>query len=366
MRAAVNSPALLRDARLAARVARLRYVDADEPGFTRVRRGAGFRYLTPDKRELRAPKALGRIAKLAIPPAWRNVWICQSENGHVQATGVDARGRKQYRYHAAWRATRDEAKFHDIIAFGHALPSLRAKVARDLRQPRLSKQKVLATIVSLMQRTAIRVGNDEYAASNGSYGLTTLLDRHARVSPTQVEFRFRGKGGKPHSVKLSDRKLAAIVKRCRDIPGQRLFQYQTSSGRYRSVTSSDVNRYLRELTGAPFTAKEFRTWAGTVKAVLELAKAEASAHATLRAAKSALSKAILSVANHLGNTPNICRKCYIHPAVLEAHGRNDLKKSFESQLLHSRRRSGLSREEAAVLSCLERWAAREKAIGRAA
>jgi DNA topoisomerase-1 len=300
---------------------------------------------------------LARIAKLAIPPAWSKVWICQTDNGHIQATGSDARGRKQYRYHPAWRKIRDEAKYHDIIAFGHALPALRAKIGRHLRQPGLSKQKVLATLVDVMQRTSIRVGNDEYVASNGSYGLTTLLDRHARVSATQVEFRFRGKGGKPHSLKIADRKLAAIVRRCRDIPGQRLFQYQGPRGEYHAVTSSDVNRYLRELAGAPFTAKEFRTWAGTVKAVLALAQAEATASAALRSSKSALTRAVLSVSEHLGNTPSICRKCYIHPAVLEAHGRGDLKRTFESQMLRSRPGPGLSREERAVLHCLERWAA---------
>lgn len=309
---------------------------------------------------------LARVAKLVIPPAWTRVWICQTQNGHIQATGFDARGRKQYRYHAAWRKIRDEAKYHGIIAFGHALPALRAKVARDLRQPGLSKRKVLATIVSLMQETAIRVGNDEYAASNGSYGLTTLLDRHARVSPTRVEFRFRGKGGKPHSVKLADRKLAAIVRRCRDIPGQRLFQYEQGPGKYHSVTSSDVNRYLRDISGLPFTAKDFRTWAGTVKAVLALAEAEVEASGALRAAKAALARAVLTVSQHLGNTPAICRKCYIHPAVFEAHDRNDLKQTFSSELLHARRTPGLSREERAVLNCLERWAASGKRSARAA
>jgi DNA topoisomerase I len=356
----------LHDPKLAARVARLRYVDAGEPGFTRVRRGSGFRYLTPDKREVRSPKLLARIAKLAIPPAWSNVWICQTDNGHIQATGVDARGRKQYRYHLSWRRVRDEAKYHDIIAFGHALPALRAKVERDLAQPGLSKRKVLATIVSVMQGTSMRVGNEEYATANGSYGLTTLLDRHAQVSASGVVFRFRGKGGKPHSIKLADRKLAAIVKRCRDIPGQRLFQYQSGSGAYRSVTSSDLNRYLKELTGAPFTAKEFRTWAGTVRAVLALAQAEAAATRTLRATKAALTRAVLSVSQHLGNTPSICRKCYIHPAVIEAHSRDELKSTFEAQWLRARSRPGLSREERAVLDCLERWAATETASSRAA
>jgi DNA topoisomerase-1 len=321
-----------------------------------VKQGKRFRYSTPDGRQVKNSKVLARIAKLVIPPAWTQVWICQTENGHIQATGIDARGRKQYRYHAAWRQVRDEAKYHDIIAFGHALPALRARVEQDLKRPGLSKQKVLATIISLMQETAIRVGNDEYAAANRSYGLTTMLDRHAIVSPTRIEFRFRGKGGKPHSVKLADRKLAAIVKRCRDIPGQRLFQYEHAPGKYRSVTSSDVNRYLQDITGEPFTAKEFRTWKGTVKAVLALAEAEIEASATLRAAKAALTDAVLTVSQHLGNTPAICRKCYIHPAVLEAHGRNELKKAYSSQLLRARRSPGLSREERAVLNCLERWA----------
>lgn len=309
---------------------------------------------------------MARIRALAIPPAWQNVWICATPDGHIQATGHDVRGRKQYRYHASWRVTRDQAKFHELVAFGHALPSLRSRVTRDLSEPGLNKRKVLATVVTLIQRTCIRVGNDEYASSNGSYGLTTLLDRHARIGPGGIEFRFRGKGGKEHAISVADRKLAAIVKRCRDIPGQRLFQYRNERGGYRAVSSTDVNRYLHELTGAPFTAKEFRTWTGTVHALLALVRG--GPHLTSSAAKRAALEAITHVSSHLGNTPAICRKSYIHPAVFESHFSGELKALFTAELARARRqvRRGLTLEERAALACLERWAIPKARLARSA
>ena len=347
---------LLRDSPLAARAARLRHVSPDEPGFLRRRRGANFEYLDQRGKRLTLAAHLARIAALAIPPAWQNVWICATPDGHVQATGQDARGRKQYRYHAAWRSTRDRAKFHELVPFGRALPSLRLRVARDLAQPRLNKRKVLGAVVTLIERTCIRVGNDEYAVSNGSYGLTTLLDRHAKFGPAGVQFNFRGKGGKLHSIAVADRKLARIVKRCRDIPGQRLFQYIDERGAHRAISSTDVNRYLREATGMPFTAKEFRTWQGTVHALLVLGRS--GPHASQAAAKRAALQALTVVSSHLGNTPAICRKSYIHPAVFEAHFNDELKSLFTSELARARRQGprGLSPEERAALACLERWA----------
>jgi DNA topoisomerase I len=345
----------LRDSALAAKLARLRHVSAEEVGFQRVTWRKCIRYLDTSGLPLKHPEHLERIRRLAIPPAWTKVWICKSHNGHLQATGYDARGRKQYRYHAAWRSTRDQAKYHELVAFGHVLPTIREKLARHVAEPTLSKRKVLAAVISLMQLTSIRVGNDQYAHANGSFGLTTLLDRHALVRSGNVQFRFRGKSGKAHVIQVDDRRLARVVKRCRDIPGQRLFQYWDPRGRRRAITSTDVNRYLAEISGHPFTAKQFRTWSGTVRAVLELSRAEA-AH-SVSTAKRALLRAIESVSSHLGNTTSICRKCYVHPAVIQAHLEGSLARVYTSELTRARRYRirGLSPEEAAVLACLERW-----------
>jgi len=362
---AQSSPSrLLRDSQRAARAAHLRHVSPDEPGFYRARRGSKVHYFTADGARVTSARHLARIARLAIPPAWERVWICATENGHIQATGFDARGRKQYRYHPAWRSTRDEAKYHDLIAFGHALPRLRALTAKHLAEHTLSKRKVLATVVTLIERTAMRVGNDEYAQHNKSYGLTTLLDRHAHISSRGVEFRFRGKSGKLQAVTLADKKLAAIVKRCRDIPGQRLFQYLDERGVHRAITSTDVNRYLAELTGSPFTAKEFRTWAATTHALRTLAAG--GPHTSRAAAKRALIRAIVETSTTLGNTPAICRKSYIHPAVCESHLAGELSALFRAQLARGRKIQGLSREESAVLACLEHWAAEIPALARCA
>ena len=349
-----DSSSLLRDSDRAARAARIRRVSSGEAGFHRRRVGKCFHYLNEAGQRVTQPKQLSRIVSLAIPPAWRDVWICRTQDGHIQATGVDARGRKQYRYHSAWRSVRDLAKYGEIVAFGHALPQLRERVARDLGRRPLSKEKVLAAIVALLQRTSIRVGNDEYAVSNGSYGLTTLQDRQARIHGAHVSFNFRGKGGKHHAVEVLDRKLARVVKNCRDIPGKRLFQYVDERGRQRSVSASDVNRYLREATGYAFTAKEFRTWQGTVQAAMHLVRSDRCT--SLRAAKRALKAAVEAASLQLGNTAAICRKAYVHPAVFEAFLDGSLKSELSAQLARAERKSlaGYSPEEWAVLAWLER------------
>jgi DNA topoisomerase I len=336
---------LLRDADAAARAAHLRYTRANEPGYTRKKSGAGFAYFDAAGRRLKNAAVIARIRALAIPPAWTRVWISQSPHGHIQATGRDARGRKQYRYHERFRATRDAAKFEHILRFGETLPRLRRALARDLSRERLEKSKVVAAIVELMQRTCVRVGNDCYAEANGSYGLTTLKDGHARISGQEVRFKFKGKGGKVHEVALSDRRLARIVKRCRDVPGQRLFQYEDERGGYHPVTSTDVNEYLRQVTGEPFSAKDFRTWAGTLLAVHVLGQAEpgASQRATKQQVKSALER----VSAQLGNTVAICRKSYVHPAVIDQYSAGALRSSVEraSRAAHQHPIRGLKAPE---------------------
>jgi DNA topoisomerase-1 len=351
--AVIRRSALLRDSVAAARAAQLRYVGTDEPGYRRRRRGRGFVFVRPDGTLVKEPRQLARIRALAIPPAWQDVWICMSDSGHIQASGRDARGRKQYRYHARWREVRDEAKYHEIVLFARALPKLRQRMERDLLGTKLTKAKVVATVLRIMEETHFRVGNDCYAAANQSYGLTTLLDRHARISSGKVEFRFRGKGGKPYRTELCDRRLAAIVKRCRDIPGQRLFQYVDESGAYRAITSTDVNSYLRSAMGSAFSAKELRTWAGTVAAALLLGEEPAPRSAS--AAKRTVARAIEAVASKLGNTPAICRRCYVHPVILDAYADGALRANFAPLLQQAeKRRSGRLRpEEEAVVALLE-------------
>jgi DNA topoisomerase-1 len=301
------------------------YVSDDTPGFTRVRRGEHFAYRDTQGKILKDKDEIQRIRQLAIPPAYTQVWICPLRNGHLQATGRDARGRKQYRYHAGWREQRDENKFDRMEAFGMALPRIRARVARDL-QPRrgqpLGRTLVLATLVRLLDTTFLRVGNDEYARDNGSYGLTTLRNPHAGVRGSVLQLRFRGKSGVMQNVRLDDPKVAAVVRRCQQLPGQELFQYEDENGQARTLGSSDVNDYLAEISaprgkaggGEKFTAKDFRTWHGTVQA-LELTRLACSASASTPSGYSA--KAVLAeVAGLLGNTPAVCRKSYIHPAVM--------------------------------------------------
>ena len=333
-----------------AKAAGLRYVTDDEPGIRRRKRGEGFTYLDSQGRTLKDPRQLERIRKLAIPPAWTDVWICARSNGHLQATGRDARGRKQYRYHADWRQARDETKFGRMAAFGEALPKIRQRTERDLALPGLPREKVLATVVRLLETTLIRVGNKEYARQNNSFGLTTLRDRHVDVSGSTLRFEFRGKSGKDLSVEIQDRRLARIVKQCRDLPGQRLFQYLDDEGVRQSVSSEDVNAYLRETTGEDFTAKDFRTWGGTMLALSALL--EAGPCETERDANKAVVEAIKRVAGELGNRPAICRKYYVHPVVIETFVQGSL-----AEVLAARERgdsNGLGRLEAQVLYLLSR------------
>jgi DNA topoisomerase-1 len=299
-----------------ARAAGLRYVTDDGPGLRRRKRGKGFTYVDPQVRTVRDAPTLERIRKLAIPPAWTDVWICPRANGHLQATGRDARGRKQYRYHADWRQVRDETKFGRMIAFGDALPKIRERIDRDLSQRGLGREKVLATVVKLLETTLIRVGNREYMLQNNSYGLTTLRDQHVDVEGSTLRFEFRGKSGKEHAVEVHDRRLARIVRQCRDLPGQKLFQYLDESGDRQSVSSEDVNDYLRETTGEDFSAKDFRTWGGTVLALSALL--EVGGCDSEQEANHAVVEAIKHVAGQLGNRPAICRKYYVHPVVIES------------------------------------------------
>jgi len=299
-----------------AKKAGLRYSSDTKSGITRQRSGKEFRY-HQNGRLLRDRPKLKRIARLAIPPAWTDVWICPDENGHVQATGRDARGRKQYRYHSDWRAQRDANKYEHMKDFAAALPTIRRKVKRDLALPGMPRDKVLATLVRLMEMTLIRVGNEEYARHNGSYGLSTLKNHHTKVSGEKVAFRFRGKSGRTHEISVHDRALAKIVRRCQHMPGQDLFVYQDESGETRDVRSEDVNNYLRDITHTDITAKDFRTWAGTVLTAIALRELEAASG--MRQAKSNISAAITAVSKALGNTPAVCRNCYIHPSVVESY-----------------------------------------------
>jgi DNA topoisomerase-1 len=299
-----------------AKAAGLRYVTDDGPGLRRKKRGTGFTYADPQGRTVKDAATLARIRKLAIPPAWTDVWICPRANGHLQATGRDARGRKQYRYHADWRRVRDETKFGRMIAFGEALPKIRERTDQDIAQRGLGREKVLATVVKLLETTLIRVGNREYMKQNNSFGLTTLRDQHVDVEGSTLRFEFRGKSGKDHSVEVHDRRLARIVKQCRDLPGQKLFQYLDETGERQSVSSEDVNSYLRETTGEDFSAKDFRTWGGTVLALSALL--EAGGCGSEREANHAVAEAIKHVAGQLGNRPAICRKYYVHPVVIDS------------------------------------------------
>ena len=322
-------------------------------------------YLGPDGAVVRDPDDLSRIRALAIPPAWKEVWICPVDNGHLQATGRDSKGRKQYRYHSHWRQTRDEAKYSKVMAFGRSLPAIRRRVRRDLRLPGLPREKVLATVVRLLESTLIRVGNIEYARENGSFGLTTMRRRHVRVRGSSLAFQFRGKSGRFHRISIEDRRLAKIVKRCRDIPGHELFQYLDEQSEPKTIDSSDVNEYLREITGQDFTAKDFRTWAGTLSAATALQKT--SAFASEREAKRNIVQVIEAVAQELGNTPAICRKCYIHPAILDAYleGVTLMRHNRSTGSGNDRSAtpiSGLRSAEAALLSLL-RLQARRAPIG---
>lgn len=349
------------DAAESAHVAGLRYVSDAQPGIRRKKSRGGFRYAAPDGSPVRDEVTLARIRSLAVPPAWTDVWICPHANGHIQATGRDAKHRKQYRYHPKWREVRDETKYTRMVAFGEALPAIRRRVEEDLSRRGLPREKVLATVVRLLETTLIRVGNDEYARDNKSYGLTTMRDRHVDVEGASVVFHFHGKSGKKHRIDVHDRKLAGIVKRCRDIPGYELFQYIDEDGERQAIDSADVNAYLREVTGEDFTAKDFRTWAGTVLATLALQEFEQ--FDSDAQAKRNIVRAVERVAERLGNTPAVSRKSYIHPAVIDAYLEgtmlDTLRSRTEQELRHEL--PNLSPEEAAVMVLLQQRLARESA-----
>ena len=341
------------DQRDAAESAGLVYASDEQRGVTRERANGGFSYLKANGDPVHEEATLERIRKLAIPPAWTDVWICPKANGHIQATGRDARGRKQYKYHPQFREVRESTKYEHMMEFARALPAIRAKLAEHMALRGLPREKVLATVVHLLESTLIRVGNDDYARTNKSYGLTTLRNSHVKVQGSELRFQFKGKSGKTWRLQVKDRRIARIVKACQELPGQELFQYLDENGELKDVTSADVNVYLKEITGRDITAKDFRTWAGTVLAALALQEFEA--FDTQAGAKQNLRAAIEGVASRLGNTPTICRKCYVHPEVLAAYAEGTLllgiKDRVEAELRDDL--ASLRPEEAAVLGLLE-------------
>jgi DNA topoisomerase-1 len=338
----------------AAKAAKLRYVTDRAPGISRTRGPEGFTYRTPDGAEITDESEIARIRKLAIPPAYENVWICRDPNGHLQATGRDARGRKQYRYHPRWRPVRDETKYHRMLAFGAALPKIRTQVAHDLALQGLPRRRVLAAVVRLLEKTLARVGNEEYARDNKSFGLTTLRNRHTRVQGSRVKFDFRGKHGIEHHLELQDRRLANIIARCRELPGQHLFQFVDQDGARHDISSQDVNDYLAEISGEDITAKDFRTWAATNLAALALHEFERF-DSEAKNKKNVL-RAVEAVAGLLGNTPSVCRKCYIHPAIFDGYLDGSLVEALKRRADAALEdpQSGLTAEEAAVTAFLSR------------
>jgi DNA topoisomerase I len=351
-----NGLDLITDPVQSAKSAGLRYVTDAKPGIARLRHGKSFRYTGPDKTPIRDQETLKRIKSLVIPPAWQQVWICTIPNGHLQATGRDARGRKQSRYHPRWRQVRDETKYERMLLFGAALPLIRHRVEHDLARPEMPREKILATIVRLMETTFIRVGNEEYARTNHSYGLTTMRNKHVAIEGAQVHFTFDGKSGVKHEIDVSDRRLARIVRQCRDLPGYELFQYLDAEDACHSIDSADVNDYLREIAADNFTAKDFRTWAGSVLAHTMLQQFEPFENETQ--AKRNIVEAIKSVAKQLGNTPSVCRKCYVHPAVIDSYLGGRMMQTLEAQVAEkveeeaAALEAGLRKEEQALLHLL--------------
>jgi DNA topoisomerase-1 len=349
-----------RDPGKAAQLAGLRYVNDSTAGFQRAKSGKGFKYRSASGGTVTDESVLARIKRLAIPPAWTDVWVCSYENGHIQATGRDAKGRKQHRDHPRWREVRDENKYFRMMQFAKALPKVRKRVEQDLARGNLPREKVLAVLVKILETGLIRVGNEEYERQNHSYGLTTLKDRHAKISGAAIRFQFKGKSGKEHAVNLTDARVSKIVKRCQELPGQELFQYRDEDGNVQDITSTDVNDYLREVSGGEFTAKDFRTWAGTVLAAMALQ--EYQKFDSQAQAKKNVVKAIESVAKQLGNTPTICRKCYIHPAIIDAYFNGNVIAAMKVRARKQFARAHKLRpEEGAVLALLqERLAAEER------
>jgi DNA topoisomerase-1 len=362
---AVDCGDIVVDPVISARMAGLRHVDDRGPGIRRKRAGKHFSYIGVDGAPIHDPNELKRIKSLAIPPAWTDVWISPSARGHIQATGRDARGRKQYRYHPRWREIRDDTKYHRMIAFGQALPRIRERINHDLALRGLPREKVLATVVRLLEGTLIRVGNEEYARENRSYGLTTMRNRHVDVEGSTLRFHFKGKSGVKHDVGIRDRRVASIVKRLRELPGQHLFQYVDDDSTQQEVTSEDVNAYLYEITGEHFTAKDFRTWAGTLLAATALQEFESFDSETQ--AKKNIVQAIESVSQRLGNTPSVCRKCYIHPeiinAYLEGSTLHTVRELVEQEMSESL--GDVASEEAAVMALLRQRLARDEEARKA-
>jgi DNA topoisomerase-1 len=350
-----------------AKAAGLRYVNTKKPkpGIRREKAGDEFRYIAPDGTVIDDPNKLQRIKALAIPPAWTEVWISTDPRGHIQATGRDAKGRKQYRYHPKWRAVRDETKYGRMMAFGQALPQIRERVAGDLARPGLSREKVLATVVRLLETTFIRVGNEEYARANESYGLTTMHNEHVEVAGSTVRFHFRGKSGVEHDIDVKDRRAAAVIKRCQGLPGQDLFEYKDEHGELQTIDSDDVNEYLRAISGQDFTAKDFRTWAGTVLAAMALQEFEATETETQ--ARKNVVQAIERVAARLGNTPAVCRKCYVHPAIIESYLDGSMRDAVKQRVdAEAADPAALHPDEAEVMRLLQARLADEAAPARKA
>jgi DNA topoisomerase-1 len=337
----------------AAHSAGLHYVTEHSPGYQRMKRGRGFRYLTADGQRVTDKRELARIKALAIPPAWTEVWICASAHGHIQAFGRDARRRKQYRYHARWREVRDETKFGQLLEFGATLPQIRKRVDADMAKPGLPREKVLATVVRLLELTMARIGNPEYARANRSFGITTLRDRHVQVTGHTLRFRFIGKSGKPHDLKITDRRVAKVVRACQDIPGYEVFKYLDDEEQVRDVDSADVNDYLREISGADFTAKLFRTWAGSVEALESLQTIGPADSPT--AAKRNVVQVVKEVAGALRNTPAVCRKSYIHPAIVNRYTSGTLIETLGS-IPRSRAPQRLTAPERLLMAFLEKEA----------
>ena len=344
-----------------AKAAHCKYVDDSIPGLLRVRSGKGFRFVTPEGGQLRDKKELARIRALVIPPAWTDVWICPHADGHIQAIGRDKRGRKQYRYHSRFREIREETKYERTLQFADALPAIRPKVDEDLGLPGLARDRVLATVVRLLEITLIRVGNEEYARENGSFGLTTMRSRHVDIEGSTIEFHFRGKSKKDHAVKVQDRRIARILQRCNDLPGEVLFQYLDDEGERCSFESSDVNDYLKRISGTDFTAKDFRTWAGTVLTAEALVALSTEAEDASAPTKKSIVQAVKSVSSRLGNTPSVCRKCYVHPEIFGAYLDGQLVTQLGRGAGVKLREAApsLSSEEAAVLALL-----RDRLAGR--
>jgi len=335
------------------KAAGLHYVCDDRPGIRRRRAGGGFVYVGPDNKAIHDRKVLSRIRSLVIPPAWENVWICLDPNGHLQATGRDAKGRKQYRYHERWHEVRSETKYFSLLAFGEALPAIREQTENDLRKQGLPKEKVLGTVVRLLESTLIRIGNEEYMKANESYGLTTLRDEHVNIKGAAIHFSFRGKSGVYHEIKVTDKRLARIIKRCQDLPGYELFQYVDDEGQTRTIESADVNEYLAHISCQNFSAKDFRTWGGTIltaKTLYEIGPAESATEL-----KRNIVQAIKTVSSQLGNRPAVCRSYYVHPAVLQAYEDRSLFPIYEHRLAEDAQcRSHLRPEEEALLDMLKK------------